>query len=53
MLSLLKYGKLRILGNDQGNKIMKKYTGQKPLRKAIIQCHKELIDAGFAGNAKL
>ena len=33
--------------------IIHKYKGQTPLRQAIIQCQKELIDAGFKENAKL
>jgi len=33
--------------------IVEKYQNKKPLRQAIIQCQKELLDAGFAGNARL
>jgi len=53
MLSLLKYNKLEIYENDQVGEILRKYCGKKPLRRTIIQCQKELIDARFVGNAKL
>jgi len=53
MLKLLKYPNLTIYQNQYVEQIMKKYTGQKPLRQAIIQCQKELIDAGYSGCAKL
>jgi len=41
------------MNNDTVGEIIKKYSGQKPLRQAIIQCQRELIDAGFEGNARL
>jgi len=52
MLSLLKYD-FNVLDNETFRGIMLKYRGQKPLRQAIIKCQKELIDAGYEGNAKL
>jgi len=51
MLRLLQYKKVRIYENKLINKIIKKYLGQKPLKKAIFDCQYELIKAGFAGNA--
>jgi len=53
LLSLLKLSNFYISKNIIVNDIMKKYRGQKPLRQAIIQCQKELIDAGYAENANL
>jgi len=52
MLKILKYN-FRISGNFAVQNLMKKYIDQRPLRQAIIQCQKELIDAGFVGNAHL
>ena len=43
----------RVVSNDSVSQILKKYAGQKPLRQAIIQCQRELIDAGYKGNARL
>jgi len=31
--------------------ILRKYIGKKPVRQAIIQCQRELIDAGYKDNA--
>jgi len=53
VLSLIKYHDVNFLNNHIVRGILKKFYGQKPLRPAIIQCQKELIDAGFRGNAKL
>jgi len=51
LLRLLKYDRFHIFGGP--NTLMREYAGQKPLRQAIIQCQKKLIDAGFKGNARL
>ena len=53
LLCILKYNRIRILNNDTVDDIMQKYVGKKPLRPAIIQCQRELIDAGYKGNARL
>jgi len=53
MLSLLKYKAICIFDNNDVNLILRKYAGKKPLRQSIIQCQRELIDAGFEGNARL
>jgi len=39
--------------DEKCNEIIMKYVGVTPVRKAILLCQKELIDAGFNGNAKL
>jgi len=53
MLSLLKYRTIFVYEHFDLTDIISKYAGKKPLRQAIIQCQKELIDNGFAGNASL
>jgi len=53
ILRLLKYSSFNIISNSELNQIMHKYMNQRPLRPAILQCQKELIDAGFEGNATL
>jgi len=59
LLSLLKYDFIECFGNIDVENILRKYEGnrrsaaQTSLRTAIIQCQRELIDAGFAGNANL
>jgi len=55
MLSLLKYGKIMLIidGNDQVSRIINQHNGTKPLRKAILDCQKDLLDAGYKGNARL
>jgi len=53
LLSLIKYNKILINKNEVVEQIMKQYAGKKPLRQAIIQCQRELIDAGFPDNARL
>jgi len=39
--------------DDTLRDILHKYQGKVPVRPALIQCQKELIDAGFVDNAKL
>jgi len=53
LLKLVRYTGVTIYYNDEVNDILYKYVGKKPLRQAIIQCQRELIDNGFEGNAKL
>jgi len=53
LLSILKYDLVFVRGKIAVNAIMQKYAGKKPLRQVIIQCQKELIDAGYKGNARL
>jgi len=58
MLSLLKYKNVELYSDHTDSalkfyNIFKKYSGQKPLRQAIIKCQRELIDAGLKGNARL
>ena len=53
LLSLLKYNRVSVHFNNTVDDILEKYVGKKPLRPAIIQCQKDLIDAGFKGNALL
>lgn len=38
---------------DEVAEIIKKYCGKEPVKKAILDCQKELIDAGFSRNAML
>ncbi len=51
LLRLLQSKKVELY-NDQVNKIINKYCGQKPLKKAILDCQKKLIESGFIGNAR-
>jgi len=53
MLQLVKLNNVTIYNRASLTEIMGKYCGQKPLRQAIIQCQRELIDAGFKENARL
>jgi len=53
MLSLLKYNEVTIYENKIVRSIIHEYAGKKPLRQAIIQCQRALIDAGFRDNARL
>jgi hypothetical protein len=52
LLRLLQYKKVLLYNNDQVSDIINKYCAQKPLKKAILDCQKELIENGFVGNAK-
>jgi hypothetical protein len=52
LLRLVTYKEVIIYQNDQVNKIINKYCGQKPLKKAILDCQKDLIENGFVGNAR-
>jgi len=57
LLSIVKYNDVYVFNNRRISNIIRKYCknarGDKPLRQAIIQCQKELLDAGFKGNATL
>jgi len=60
MLSLLKYNKIHIRVANVNvvtlapiSVILNEYVGKRPLRQAIIQCQKALIDAGYKENARL
>ena len=53
LLKLVKFNYVDIFNKWSLTEIIQKHCGQKPLRQAIIQCQRELIDAGFKGNAKL
>jgi hypothetical protein len=50
LLRLVNYKKVRV--HYQVDKIINKYFGQKPLKQAILDCQKELIESGFVGNAR-
>lgn len=55
ILSGLKCEFLDIQGNEEVTRIMQQYNNDKsqPLRSRIIQCQRDLIDAGLSENAKL
>jgi hypothetical protein len=52
LLSVPDTCKITFLNHVHPVSIMKKYRGQEPLKKAIWECQKELIENGFDGNAK-
>lgn len=51
LLRLLKVGVFGLLGNDEVADILRKHDGKQNFRANIIACQKELIDAGYEGNA--
>jgi len=59
LLRLVKYNKVELrsalYATDAKtcNSIIASFAGKTPVRQAIIQCQKELIDAGFSSNAIL
>jgi hypothetical protein len=54
LLRLVTYKEIeiKVFKNQQVNKIINNYCGQKPLKKAILDCQKYLIENGYVGNAR-
>jgi len=54
LLRLVAFDKISFGGGARSvQRIMNRHVGKKPVRQAIIQCQRELIDAGLAENAAL